>query len=164
MRLLFLGDIVGNCGRDAVVDIVPKLRDELGLDYVVANGENIAGGRGITPKHADQLFDCGVDVITGGNHTFQHREVYQYLEFTSGITRPLNYPPGAPGRGIAEVGNLVVINLIGRVFMGADYDDPFRAADAAHRSKCPRTASSSSISMRRPRARNRRWVGTSTVG
>ncbi len=131
MRLLFLGDIVGNCGRDAVIELVPKLRDELGLDYVVANGENIAGGRGITPKHADQLFECGVDVITGGNHTFQHREIYQYLEFTSGITRPLNYPPGTPGRGIAEAGNLVVINLIGRAFMSADYDDPFRAADAA---------------------------------
>jgi metallophosphoesterase (TIGR00282 family) len=131
MRLLFLGDIVGNCGRDAVVGAVPKLRDEFGLDYVVANGENVAGGRGITPKQADQLLDCGVDVITGGNHTFQHREVYQYLEFTSGMTRPLNYPPGTPGRGVAEVGKLVVINLIGRVFMGADYDDPFRAADLA---------------------------------
>ncbi|MEP6871348.1 MAG: TIGR00282 family metallophosphoesterase [Anaerolineaceae bacterium] len=131
MRMLFLGDIVGDCGRDAVVSIVPELRDELELDYVVANGENISGGRGITEKHAEELFDCGIDIITGGNHTFQHRDVYQYLDSTGGITRPLNYPPGAPGHGIAEVGNLTVINVIGRAFMGADYDDPFRAVDEA---------------------------------
>jgi metallophosphoesterase (TIGR00282 family) len=131
MRLLFLGDIVGSCGRDAVVDAVPKLRRELALDYVVANGENIAGGKGITEKTAEQLFDCGVDLISGGNHTFQHRDVYPYLESTPGITRPLNYPPGAPGHGIAEAGDLVLINLIGRTFMGSDYDDPFRAVDEA---------------------------------
>ncbi len=131
MRLLFLGDIVGSCGRDAVVKTVPTLRHELDLDYVVANGENIAGGKGITARTADDLFECGIDIITGGNHTFQHRDVYQYLDSTDGITRPLNYPPGAPGRGIAQVGNLTVINLIGRAFMPADYDDPFRAVDDA---------------------------------
>jgi metallophosphoesterase (TIGR00282 family) len=131
MRILFLGDIVGNCGRDAVVRQVPGLRRELALVYVVANGENIAGGRGITPKHAIQLFGCGVDIISGGNHTFQHREVYDYLDGNAPITRPLNYPPGAPGRGIATAGRLTVINLIGRTFMGADYDDPFRAAENA---------------------------------
>jgi metallophosphoesterase (TIGR00282 family) len=131
VRLLFLGDIVGNCGREAVVKSVPGLRAELGLDFVVANGENCSGGRGLTPKHADELFSCGIDIITGGNHTFQHRDLYPYLESTEGITRPLNYPPGAPGRGVAEAGDLVVVNLIGRAFMGADFDDPFRAADDA---------------------------------
>ncbi len=131
MRLLFLGDIVGSCGRDAVVQEVPRLRRELDLDYVVANGENIAGGKGITPRTADDLFACGVDLISGGNHTFQHRDVYAYLDSTDGITRPLNYPPGAPGRGIASSGDLTLINIIGRTFMGADYDDPFRAVDAA---------------------------------
>ncbi len=131
MRLLFLGDIVGTCGRDAVVKTVPKLRAEFALDYVVANGENIAGGKGIMPKHADQLFDCGIDLISGGNHTFQHREIYPYLDSMGGITRPLNYPPGAPGQGIAEVGELTLINLIGRTFMGYDYDDPFRCVDDA---------------------------------
>jgi len=134
MRLLFLGDIVGSAGREAVVRMVPLLRGELGLDYVVANGENCTGGKGLSPRHADELFDCGIDVITGGNHKFQHRELYPYLESTPGITRPLNYPPGAPGSGIAEVGDLVVVNLIGRVFMPADYDDPFRAADEALKS------------------------------
>jgi 2',3'-cyclic-nucleotide 2'-phosphodiesterase len=131
MRLLFLGDIVGSCGRDAVVQEVPRLRRELALDYVVANGENIAGGRGITPRNADDLFACGVDLISGGNHTFQHRDIYPYLDSTDGITRPLNFPPGAPGRGIASVGDLTLINLIGRTFMAADYDDPFRAVDEA---------------------------------
>ncbi len=131
MRLLFLGDIVGSCGRDAVVALVPELRDELALDYVIANGENVAGGKGITQAAAQQLFRCGVDVITGGNHTFQHKEVYSYLDVTDAITRPLNYPPGVPGHGIAHVGDLAVINLIARTFMGQDCDDPFRAADAA---------------------------------
>ncbi|HEY4668336.1 MAG TPA: TIGR00282 family metallophosphoesterase [Tepidiformaceae bacterium] len=131
MRLLFLGDIVGNCGRDAVVATVPPLRRELALDLVVANGENVAGGRGITPRTAEQLFAAGVDVITGGNHTFQHREVYDFLDQHPSITRPLNYPPGAPGTGVVRNGDVVVVNLIGRTFMGAAYDDPFRAADAA---------------------------------
>lgn len=131
MRLIFLGDIVGNAGREAVVSMVPDLRYELGLDYVVANGENCSGGKGLTPKHADELLDCGIDVITGGNHTFQHRDLYPYLESTPAVLRPHNYPAGAPGTGIAEVGNLVVLNLIGRVFMPADYEDPFRAADDA---------------------------------
>jgi metallophosphoesterase (TIGR00282 family) len=131
MRLLFLGDIVGSCGREAVVKTVPRLRRELNLDYVVANGENCSGGKGLTPRHADELFNCGIDVITGGNHTFQHRDLYPYLESTPGITRPLNYPEGAPGTGIAHAGELTVINLIGRAFMPADYDDPFRAVDEA---------------------------------
>jgi len=131
MRLLFLGDIVGSCGREAVVKTVPELRRELSLDYVVANGENCTGGRGLNARHADELFDCGIDIITGGNHTFQHREFYPYLESTAGVTRPYNYPSGAPGRGVAQAGDLVVLNLIGRVFMGSDYDDPFRAADEA---------------------------------
>lgn len=131
MRLLFLGDIVGSAGREAVRRAVPALRSEFALDFVIANGENVAGGKGITPPLADQLFACGIDVITGGNHTFQHREVYPYLDSTPAITRPLNYPPGVPGHGIARVGELAVINLIGRTFMGQDFDDPFRAADAA---------------------------------
>ena len=131
MRVLFLGDIVGSCGRRAVTRIVPALREERSLDYVVANGENSAGGRGITSAIAEELFGCGVDIISGGNHTFQLRDVYGYLDDEPRILRPYNYPPGTPGHGIARAGRLTVINLIGRVFMGADYDDPFRAALAA---------------------------------
>lgn len=130
MRLLFLGDIVGNAGKVAVTRSVPGLREELALDYVVVNGENMSGGRGLTPKAADELFRAGVDVVSGGNHTFQYRELYPYLDSGKPITRPANYPPGAPGSGVARVGDLLVVNLIGRTFMGSDYDDPFRAADA----------------------------------
>jgi hypothetical protein len=131
MRFLFLGDIVGRCGRDAVREVVPEARKALALDYVVVNGENSAGGRGITEKICNELFACGVDIISGGNHTFQVRDVYDYLDTGAPVLRPMNYPEGAPGRGMATRGRLTVINLIGRTFMGADYDDPFRAADAA---------------------------------
>ncbi|MGI8926706.1 MAG: TIGR00282 family metallophosphoesterase [Tepidiformaceae bacterium] len=131
MRVLFLGDIVGSAGREAVLGQARALRDELALDCLVANGENMAGGRGITPALADRLFDAGIDIISGGNHTFQHKEIYPYLDSGRAITRPLNYPPGAPGSGMASAGGLTVVNLIGRTFMGNDYDDPFRAADAA---------------------------------
>lgn len=131
MRVLFLGDLVGHTGRDAVLQTVPRLRRELGLDYVVVNGENVSGGRGILPQVADELFAGGVDIISGGNHTFQHREIYPYLDEHPAILRPLNYPPGAPGHGMAHCGDLTVINIIGRTFMASDYDDPFRAADAA---------------------------------
>jgi 2',3'-cyclic-nucleotide 2'-phosphodiesterase len=129
MRVLFLGDLVGSCGREAVVSILPRLRQQHHLDYVVVNGENVSGGRGITPKVADYLFDAGVDVISGGNHTFRYRDIYPYLDQEAAILRPANYPPGAPGRGIVDLPGLTVINLIGRTFMGSDYDDPFRMAD-----------------------------------
>lgn len=131
MRLLFLGDIVGNCGRDAVVSIVPELRRELALDYVVVNAENISGGRGTTPKHADQLFQAGVDVITGGNHTFQHSDFYPYLDRSDRVLRPINFPKGVPGRGMTTQGRLTVINAIGRTFMAQEVADPFRAVDEA---------------------------------
>ena len=137
MRVLFLGDIVGNVGRDAVRAVVPGARRDLGLDYVVVNGENSTGGRGINASIADELFHVGVDVISGGNHTFQHREVYPYLDATPGVLRPINYPPGAPGHGVATCGRLTVINVIGRTFMAAEYDDPFRAVDAVLREVPP---------------------------
>lgn len=131
MRILFLGDIVGNPGRDAVVALVPGLRRDLRLDCVIANAENIAGGKGTTAKHAMQLFDAGVDILSGGNHTFQHREFYDFLDGPAPVTRPLNYPPGVPGRGIATSGRVTLINLIGRAFMGIEVDDPFRAVERA---------------------------------
>ena len=106
MRVLFLGDIVGSSGRDAVLASVPGLRAEFDLDCVIANGENVAGGKGITPKIAEELFAGGVDIISGGNHTFQHREIYPYLDSGKPIARPHNYPPGAPGTGVVQVGTL----------------------------------------------------------
>lgn len=110
--------------------MLPNLRRELGLTLVIANGENVAAGRGLTLATAEELFTAGVDVITSGNHIWDQKEVIPYLSEEIPILRPLNYPPGVPGRGILSQGDIAVINLIGRTFMG-EFDCPFRAADAA---------------------------------
>src|ERR687886_3055126 len=101
--ILFLGDVVARAGRRVVRELVPGLRDELGADFVVANGENAAGGVGITPKEADELLARGVDAITLGNHTYRHREVWPYLESERRIVRPYNFLPSQPGRGTTIV-------------------------------------------------------------
>ncbi len=133
MRILFIGDIVGRTGREAVVALAPQLRNELSADFVIANAENAAGGVGITPALAtDLLTRAGVDVLTLGNHAWAKKEIYPYLQSESRILRPLNYPPGAPGSGCGvyetTCGVLAVIVLQGRVFM-EPVDDPFRAVD-----------------------------------
>ncbi len=131
-RLVFLGDIVGRPGRDAVTAALPWIRREFDPLFVVANAENSAAGVGVTPEIADALYDQGVDAITLGNHAFNKREVYRYLEAGRPIVRPANMAPGVPGKGIATVEKdgvrLAVLNLCGRVFMDG-YDDPFAAAD-----------------------------------
>lgn len=132
MKVLIIGDIVARPGRIAVVERLQDLREQHGLDFVVANGENVAGGFSITEPLAEQLFACGVDVITSGNHTFDKREVIPYIEKQMRLLRPANFPPGTPGAGmwVGKVNNvqIAVINLIGRVFMGPA-DDPFRRID-----------------------------------
>ena len=132
MRLLFLGDIVGRAGRDAVIDAVPRLRQELDLDFVVANAENAAAGFGLTPKICDALFGCGVDVITGGNHSWDQREIIPYISQESRLLRPENYPAGTPGKGSglfpARNGRKVqVLSVMTRLFMDP-LDCPFAAA------------------------------------
>ena len=124
-----VGDIVGRPGRDLVGAALPGLRESLSIDRVVANGENAARGRGLTARTADELFAAGVDVITSGNHIFDIREFVPDLDRDWPVLRPANYPPGAPGRGVWTADGLTVINLMGRVFMPASVDDPFRAAD-----------------------------------
>jgi 2',3'-cyclic-nucleotide 2'-phosphodiesterase len=128
MRVLFIGDIVGKPGRRAIEALVPGLREELRIDIVVANGENAAAGRGITIKTAKEIFGGGVDVITSGNHIWDQSEIIPYLDGDAPLLRPVNYPPGVPGRGVERFGGLTVVNLMGRTFM-ADIDDPFRAAE-----------------------------------
>ncbi len=134
MRILFVGDVHGRPGRRILTARLPALRRLHGADLVIANGENAAGGSGINAAVAEELFAAGVDVITGGNHTWQIREAYELLDSDPRILRPANYPPGVPGRGSAVVttrsGRTAgVVNLMGRVFMG-ELDDPFRAARA----------------------------------
>jgi len=130
MNVLMIGDVMGRPGRHAVAALLPGLRQELALDVVIANGENVAAGRGITEKTAQELFDAGVDVITSGNHIWDHKEIIPLLDKETPILRPANYPPAAPGRGIVTQKGLTVLNLQGRTFM-PETDDPFRAADAA---------------------------------
>jgi hypothetical protein len=121
--ILFVGDVVGGLGRRTLVGLLPSLRERLAPTFVVVNGENAAGGVGITPKNADQLFDAGVDVITLGNHTYRHREIYRYLDEQPRIIRPANFLRSQPGHGwcVVEHGGvrLGVISLSGNLFMNA---------------------------------------------
>ena len=125
VRTLMIGDVIGRPGRTAVSSLLPGLRDELNIDLVVANGENAAGGFGLTLDTADELLAAGVDVITSGNHIWDQREIVPHLDEDIPVLRPLNYPPAAPGRGHVVIKGVLVVNLIGRVFVGT-FDDPFR--------------------------------------
>ena len=128
MRILMIGDVIGRPGRRAVETLLPGLRREYALDLVVANGENTAGGFGLTQDTAQDLLSAGVDVITSGNHIWDQREIIQYMDGELPLLRPLNYPPGTPGRGYLQARGALVVNAIGRVFVGS-FDCPFRAMD-----------------------------------
>jgi hypothetical protein len=133
MRLLFLGDVVGRSGRKAVFDELPRLRERWKLDFVVVNAENAAGGFGITEAILMELIDAGADAVTLGNHAFDQKEALVFIERHERLLRPINFPPGTPGRGAglfkAQSGaDVLVINAMGRVFMG-ELDCPFRAVD-----------------------------------
>ncbi len=136
MRVLMIGDIVGKPGRRAVKTLLPGLRSELGLDFVIANGENLAGGFGITPDTAEEILSSGVDVITSGNHVWDQKAIVEHLDSDLPLLRPLNYPPGTPGRGHLVMGDVMVVNLLGRVFVGTT-DCPFRAVDALIKEQNP---------------------------
>ncbi|MFC2122599.1 TIGR00282 family metallophosphoesterase [Bacteroidota bacterium] len=125
MLVLSIGDIIGKPGRQAVKRLLPKLRQEYGLELVVANGENAAGGIGLTVATAEELFEAGVDVITSGNHIWMHREIIPYLDGERPVLRPLNYPPGVHGKGYVINGQTMVVNVMGRTFMG-ELDCPFQ--------------------------------------
>jgi metallophosphoesterase (TIGR00282 family) len=134
LRCMIIGDIIGKPGRLAVVAGLGDLRSELDLDLVIANGENLAAGAGLTPSLAEELFANGVDVITSGNHIWDKREIYDYLDSGRPVLRPLNYPDDAPGRGwllhaLPDGDRVAVINAMGRVFMN-QLDSPFLAMDS----------------------------------
>jgi metallophosphoesterase (TIGR00282 family) len=131
VKLLFIADIVGQPGRRAVAELVPRLRQRHGLNLVIANGENAAGGSGITPRTAEEIFSAGVDIITSGDHLWDQKEIMDLLENERRFVRPLNYPPGTPGQGStlfqAEgLPAVAVINLQGRTFMAA-LENPFHS-------------------------------------
>ncbi|WP_276819638.1 TIGR00282 family metallophosphoesterase [Mailhella massiliensis] len=132
MRILFLGDVVGRAGRLAVRQFLPELKEEFRPDVVLANGENIAGGLGMTCDTLDELFSAGVDLVTSGNHVWRHREIFSRLENDRRIVRPANYPEGSPGRGhvvhtLRDGRKMAVFNALGTVYMDA-LACPFRAA------------------------------------
>jgi 2',3'-cyclic-nucleotide 2'-phosphodiesterase len=133
MRLLFLGDIVGRMGRNAIIEKLPGLIQRFALDFVIINGENSAGGFGITEAIVNELFDAGADCVTLGNHAFDQKETLVYIERHDRLIRPLNFPKGTPGKGATLVkakngADVLVINAMGRVFM-TELDCPFRAVD-----------------------------------
>ena len=123
-----IGDIIGKPGRWAVSELLSDLRRQYGVDLIIANAETVAGGLGLTPTTARELLSAGIDVLTSGNHIWAQREIIPYLDGEMPILRPLNYPPGVPGRGYIVKSQAMVVNLIGRTFMG-DVDCPFRAMD-----------------------------------
>ena len=133
LRLLFLGDVIGEPGRKAVIEMVPRLKQAWGIDFVVVKGENAAAGRGITGKITIDLLRAGVAVITSGDHIWDQKEVVSYIETEPRLLRPINYPPGTPGRGsiVLETGKgkVGVINVQGRTFMQPSLENPFRLVD-----------------------------------
>lgn len=130
MQILVIGDIIGKPGRLTARSLLPDLKKEYKIDLVIANGENSAGGLGITPDLAEDLLKTGVDVITSGNHIWRHNEIIPYLDQENvPLIRPLNYPPGVAGKGYFIKSNYMVVNLIGRTFID-HFDCPFRAMDA----------------------------------
>ena len=133
VNILFVGDVFGQPGRDALLEWLPGFREERSVDFVIANGENVANGAGITSKLAKRLLGGGVDVLTTGNHVWRQREVYSLLATDDRIVRPANYPEGAPGRGLtvrpaADGSEVAVINLAGQLFLGTGVS-PFRIVD-----------------------------------
>ena len=140
MRILFFGDIVGRPGREAIKEIVPLWKEKYQPDIIIANGENMAHGAGITRKCLEEVLEAGIDIITSGDHTWKKKEITALLEDSKiPLIRPANFPPGLPGKGyrIMEIRTkkILVINLIGRVFMQQQYDDPFREADKILKAK-----------------------------
>lgn len=141
MRFLFLGDMVGKSGRTAVWERLPGLRSDFNLDFVVVNGENAAGGFGITKSIFEQTIDSGADVVTTGNHVWDQREALEFAGREERFLRPANYPSGTVGRGsgvyLAKNGaRVMVANIMGRVFMHPELDDPFQTGEREV-SACP---------------------------
>ena len=147
MNILFLGDIIGKPGRDATAAELPGLKAALKPDLIIANGENAAGGFGLTRAIAEELYGVGVDVISTGNHWADQKEILTYIDNEDRILRPANYPKGTPGRGAnlyqTPHGSVLVINVMGRVFMDA-LDDPFASVDA-ELTACPLSEAADAI-------------------
>ena len=135
LTILFLGDVVGEPGRSAVIARLPKLKEEQALDFMIVNGENAAGGRGITPRITIDLLRAGASVVTTGDHIWDQKEIISFIDTEPRLLRPINYPAGAPGSGAIVLetakGKVGVINVQARTFMQPILENPFAAMDAA---------------------------------
>lgn len=134
MRILFLGDVVGRAGRDALAVQLPDLRTDWALDFIVVNGENATNGAGLSPDHANKIFEAGADVITLGDHAFDQRDMLGHIDKETRIIRPVNYAKSAPGVGARMFEapgrrKVLVAQVLGQVFMKRPFDDPFSAID-----------------------------------
>ncbi|MDF2636040.1 MAG: hypothetical protein K0R78_2914 [Pelosinus sp.] len=132
MNIMMIGDICGQPGRRTAAHYIPLLKEKYNLDLIIANGENSAGGVGITAKVLEELLEMGIDCITTGNHVWDKKEIFNFIDTSNNLIRPANYPPGTPGKGyhVLSIKNhkVAIINLLGRVFM-PPIDCPFRAVD-----------------------------------
>ena len=132
MRILFLGDVVGRSAREAVIKEIPEIRRNFSLDFVIVNGENAAGGFGITEKICEDFFSSGIDCITTGNHVWDQKELFEYIKDENRLLRPINYPEETPGKGFEifpnQLGRVLVVNVMGRLFMES-LDDPFTSIE-----------------------------------
>lgn len=132
IKVLFIGDIVGNTGRKALKETLPHLKSKYNPDIIIANGENAASGRGITAKIAKEFFELGIHGLTMGNHTWDNKEIFDFIDDEARMVRPANYPPGTPGQGHTVIKangkELALVNLMGRTFL-PPLEDPFRMAD-----------------------------------
>ncbi len=133
MRILAVGDIIGRPGRRALREILPRLKEEIAYDVVIVNVENAAGGFGLTKKVYEELVEIGVDVMTSGNHIWDKREIYQFIDNAPNLLRPANYPEGVPGKGYGVFNKngvkFGVVNLMGKVFMDCNLENPFKTFD-----------------------------------
>jgi 2',3'-cyclic-nucleotide 2'-phosphodiesterase len=148
MRILFIGDIVGRSGRAVLLERLPALMRDWKLDFVAVNGENAAGGFGITEAICQDFVDAGADVITGGNHSWDQKEALVFIERAPKLIRPINYPAGTPGRGAALIearngARVLVVNAMGRIFMDP-LDDPFAAVER-ELAACPLKAAADAV-------------------
>jgi metallophosphoesterase (TIGR00282 family) len=128
MRILAIGDIIGKPGRQGLARLLPDIKQQYGVDFTIVNAENVAGGIGVTPQTANELINAGADVLTSGNHIWAQKDIIPVLDSDFPILRPLNYPPGVPGKGYLIIKEVMVVNLIGRTFIG-NFDCPFRTMD-----------------------------------
>jgi len=132
LRILFLGDVVGRSAREAVIKEIPEIRRNFSIDFVIVNGENAAGGFGITEKICEDFFSSGIDCITTGNHVWDQKELFDYIKNENRLLRPINYPEETPGKGFEifpnQLGRVLVVNVMGRLFMES-LNDPFNAIE-----------------------------------